>query len=182
MLTAGLQSEFGLPNFKKLVPAEKAHLWIAACDILALVGFLWQVIAESLGGPSNSATAFDALSAVRLWFASTLRATCIFVIITMTLLHVRLARPVDFGKSHWLIWGPGLLLTVTSTVVAGEYLCSCSPFYAHPPCRRSCRFKFPELVHRDDLLLYISHFSRCCRLFRSRRNSCYHPAQPYVHR
>lgn len=38
----------------------------------------------------------------------------------MTLLHVRLARPVDFGKTHWLIWAPGLLLIITSTAVAGK--------------------------------------------------------------
>lgn len=114
------------------MPAEKTHLWIAACDILALGVFIWQVVAESLGGPTNSATALDALAAVRLWFASTIRATCIFVIIAMTLLHVRLARPVDFGKFHWLIWGPGLLLIITSTAVAGEYFCS-SLFVCWPP-------------------------------------------------
>ena len=119
----GLQSEFGLPNFRKLAPADKTHLWIAACDILALVVFIWQVIIESLGGPTDYATGLDPLAAIRLWFAGTIRATCVFVIISMTLLHVRLARPVDFGKSHWLIWAPGLLLLITSTAVAGESLC-----------------------------------------------------------
>lgn len=127
VLTRVVQAEFGLPNFKKLVPADKTHLWIAACDILALIVFLWQVIAESLGGPSNSTTAVDALAAVRLWFASTVRATCVLIVIATTLLHVRLARPVDFGKSHWLIWGPGLLLVITSTGVAGEIL---YPFFS----------------------------------------------------
>lgn len=121
MLTSGLQAEFGLPNFKKLVPAEKSHLWIAACDILALFVFIWQVVAESLGGPADSATALDPLASVRLWLATTLRPTCTFVIIAMALLHVRLARPVDFGKSHCLIWGPGLLLLIISTGVAGIY-------------------------------------------------------------
>ena len=115
-----MQAEFGLPNFKKLVPADKTHLWIAGCDLLALFVFVWQVITESLGGPTNYAAGLDPLATVRLWFASTIRATCVFVIIAMTLLHVRLARPVDFGKSHWLIWGPGLLLIFTSTAVAGK--------------------------------------------------------------
>lgn len=102
------------------MPADKAHLWIAGCDVLALVVFVWQVIAESLGGPANYAAGLDPLATVRLWFASTIRATCILVIIAMSLLHVRLARPVDFGKSHWLIWGPGALLIFTSTTVAGK--------------------------------------------------------------
>ena len=105
------------------MPADKSHLWIAACDVLALVVFVWQVVAESLGGPSNYAVGLDPLATVRLWFASTIRATCVLVIIAMTLLHVRLARPVDFGKSHWLIWVPGLLLIFTSTVVAGKSFC-----------------------------------------------------------
>lgn len=118
----GLQSEFGLPNFKKLAPADKTHLWIAACDLLALVIFIWQVVAESLGGPTDYAVGLDPLASVRLWFASTIRATCIFVIIAVTLLHVRLARPIDFGKFHWLIWAPGLLLVITSTAIAGKYL------------------------------------------------------------
>lgn len=104
------------------MPADKTHLWIAACDVLALVVFVWQVIAESLGGPTNYAVGLDPLATVRLWFASTVRATCVFVIFSLTLLHVRLARPVDFGKSHWLIWGPGLLLIFTSTAVAGKPL------------------------------------------------------------
>jgi len=106
-----------------LAPADKTHLWIAACDLLALIVFTWQVIAESLGGPTNYAAGLDPLAAIRLWFASTIRATCVFVIIATSLFRVRLARPVDFGKSHWLIWGPVLLLIVSSTTVAGKSLC-----------------------------------------------------------
>lgn len=132
LLTEGLKSEFGLPNFKKLAPADKTHLWIAACDVLALVVFIWQVIDESLGGPTNYAAGLDALAAVRLWLAGTVRATCVFIIIAMTLLHVRLARPVDFGKSHWLIWAPGLLLIITSTIVAGKSLCSLLSVFFDP--------------------------------------------------
>lgn len=103
-----------------MAPADKAHLWIAVCDVLALIVFIWQVIAESLGGPVDSATGLDSLATIRLWFASTVRATCVMIIIAMTLLHVRLARPVDFGKSHWLIWAPGLLFIITSTGIAGK--------------------------------------------------------------
>lgn len=105
-----------------MAPADKSHLWIAACDVLALIVFTWQVIAESLGGPTNYAAGLDPLATARLWLASTVRATCIFVIIATTLLHVRLARPIDFGRFHWLIWGPGLLLIVTSTIIAGRSL------------------------------------------------------------
>ena len=113
------------------MPAEKSHLWLAGCDIFVLGVFIWEVIAESIGGPSDSAAALDGLAAARLWLASTLRTTCIFVVIGMTLLHVRLARPVDFGKSHCLIWGPGLLLIITSTVVAGKYF-ACSLLVVDP--------------------------------------------------
>ena len=113
-----------------MTPADKTHIWIAACDLLALAVFLWQVIAESLGGPADYAAGLDPLAAARLWFASTIRTTCVFVIIATTLLHVRLARPVDFGKAHWLIWAPGLLLIITSTTVAGKYLFSCFMLFA----------------------------------------------------
>lgn len=104
-----------------MAPADKAHLWLAACDLLALVVFLWQVVSETMGGVSSFGVANDPLAAVRLWLANTLRITCFSVIIGITLLHVRLGRPVAFGFSHYLIWGPVLILVVTSTAVAGMF-------------------------------------------------------------
>ncbi|KAH8094952.1 hypothetical protein BXZ70DRAFT_347360 [Cristinia sonorae] len=112
-------SEFGLPNFKTLSPADKSHIWLASLDILALAIFVWQGITEYLGGPAGFAVATDPASAIRLWFATTLRQACLLIIASLTLLHVRLGRPVDFGGKHWMLWAPTVLLVATSTALAG---------------------------------------------------------------
>ena len=44
-------------------------------------------MSEYLGGPSGYAVASDPASAVRLWFAMTLRQTCLFIISGLTLLQ-----------------------------------------------------------------------------------------------
>jgi len=49
----------------------------------------------------------------------TIKQTCLFIILGLTLLHVRLARSVSFGRKHWMIWGPLGVLVVTSTAMAG---------------------------------------------------------------
>lgn len=113
------QSEFGLPNFKTLSPADKSHIWLASCDIVALAIFLWQAITEYSGGPSLYDVSSSPLAAVRLWFALTLRQSCLLVVASLTLLHVRLGRPVSLGGKHWILWAPTLLLVATSTAVAG---------------------------------------------------------------
>lgn len=181
LLRVCLQSDFGLLNFKTLAPADKSHLWIAACDVLALVVFIWQVIAESLGGPTDYAAGLHSLAAARLWFASTIRITCVLVIIAMTLLHVRLARPVDFGKSHWLIWVPGLSLIITSTAVAGKSLCSfLLVFLTLIHCRCSRRCQSSEFLRWNNHLFFHSHLPRCRCPCRSRWYPCYYPPQPRV--
>ena len=118
-LTNPLQSEFGLPNFRTLTPADKSYLWLASFDILALVLFLWQAINESLGGPSDYAEAQDASSTVRLWLAMSIRQTCLLVVVCITLLHVRMGRSVSLGVIHWTVWAPTFLLAITSTAFAG---------------------------------------------------------------
>lgn len=49
----------------------------------------------------------------------TVRQTCLLVVAAMTLLHVRMGRSVSLGSKHWMLWAPTILLTVTSTAVAG---------------------------------------------------------------
>lgn len=114
-----VQSEFGLPNFRTLSPADKSHIWLASCDIAALAIFVWQAISEHLGGPTGYGIANDPGSAVRLWIATTLRQSCLLVVAGLTLAHVRLGQPVALGAKHWMLWCPTLLLTITSTVLAG---------------------------------------------------------------
>ncbi|KAI0353082.1 hypothetical protein OH77DRAFT_1522848 [Trametes cingulata] len=114
-------SEFGLPNYRSISPADKSHIWLAACDLLALAIFTWQAVNEYLGGPADYAIAHDPASAVRLWFAMTLRQSCLFIVSALTLLHVRMGRPVAFGGKHWMLWAPTLVLVVTSTALAGVF-------------------------------------------------------------
>ncbi|KAF9018214.1 hypothetical protein BDP27DRAFT_1355562 [Rhodocollybia butyracea] len=104
-------SEFGLPNFRSLTPADKSHVWLASLDLLALCLFIWQAV--------SSVVAQDPLPSVRLWLIMTVRQTCLLVVAGLTLLHVRLGRSVSFGKKHWMLWGPALILICTSTAVAG---------------------------------------------------------------
>ncbi|TFK43801.1 hypothetical protein BDQ12DRAFT_643459 [Crucibulum laeve] len=112
-------AEFGLPTFRSLSPADKSHLWLASLDILALAIFAWQTITESTGGSTGFESASDPLGAVRLWLVMTLRQTCLLMVASIALLHVRMGRSVSFGSKHWLLWSPTLLLVVTSTAVAG---------------------------------------------------------------
>ncbi|KAF6762004.1 hypothetical protein DFP72DRAFT_1164870 [Ephemerocybe angulata] len=112
-------SEFGLPAFRSLAPADKAHLWLTGFDLFALTIFIWQVVTEATSGPSAIAIASDPLSAVRIWLLMTSRHACLFVVACITLLHVRMGRSIVFGKTHWMLWAPVVLLGVTSTALAG---------------------------------------------------------------
>jgi hypothetical protein len=48
----------------------------------------------------------------------TLRPTCLLIVSALTLLHVRLARPVAFGWKHWILWAPMLIMVGTGTGIA----------------------------------------------------------------
>lgn len=108
-----------MPNFRSLSPADKSHIWLAGLDILALGIFVWQTIDEATGGSSGYANASNPASAVRVWFVLTVRQTCLLMVASIALLHVRMGRSVSFGARHWMLWAPTLLLVVTSTALAG---------------------------------------------------------------
>ncbi|KIK67707.1 hypothetical protein GYMLUDRAFT_68728 [Collybiopsis luxurians FD-317 M1] len=112
-------SEFGLPNFRSLSAADQSHIWLAVLDVVALSIFIWQAVSESSGGVTGFAAAQEPLPTIRLWFILTVRQSCLLVVAALTLLHVRLGRSVSFGKKHWMLWGPALILILTSTAVAG---------------------------------------------------------------
>ncbi|KAF9037860.1 hypothetical protein BDZ89DRAFT_1219832 [Hymenopellis radicata] len=112
-------SEFGLPNFRSLSPADKSHIWLASLDLLALAMVVWQVIMETLGGPSGLTIINDPTASVRVWLALTVRQTCLLMVAAITLLHVRMGRSVSFGTKHWMLWAPTALLIITSTSIAG---------------------------------------------------------------
>ncbi|KAG6830156.1 hypothetical protein H0H87_008999 [Tephrocybe sp. NHM501043] len=112
-------AEFGLPNFRSLSPADQSHIWLATLDIVALAIFVWQAVYEAIGVSSDFASASDPASSVRMWFVMTVRQTCLLIATSITLLHVRMGRPVSFGAKHWMLWAPTVLLTVTSTAIAG---------------------------------------------------------------
>lgn len=80
---------------------------------------MWQVVNESTTGPSGYALASDPASAIRLWIVVTVRQLCLLMISFITLLHVRMAHPVSFGGTQWMLWAPTVLLTFTSAAVAG---------------------------------------------------------------
>ena len=92
---------------------------MASLDILALGVFIWQVFSEYYGGPAAYGEARDAASSARLWFALTIRQTCLLVVSGLTLIHIRMGRSVSFGSIHWMLWAPTLLIGLTSTTFSG---------------------------------------------------------------
>ncbi|KAJ7246534.1 hypothetical protein B0H12DRAFT_756810 [Mycena haematopus] len=111
-------SEFGLPNYRNLSPADKSHLWFASLDILALAFFVWESVNQYTGGASDASTAVDPASSLRLWITLTVRQTCLLLSVGLTLLHVRMGLSVSFGKKHWMLWAPTLVLVASSTGIA----------------------------------------------------------------
>lgn len=108
-----------MPNFRKLSLADKSHIWLASLDIVALGIFVWQALYEYYGGPSGLAVTSDPGSVVRLWIATTIRQSCLLIVAGLTLTHVRMGRSIAFGKLHWMICIPTILLTVVPSAVAG---------------------------------------------------------------
>lgn len=96
-----------------------SHLWLHCLDLVTIALFVWQAIAESTGSVSGYEGSKDAAYAVRLWLVMTLRQTCLLMVASITLLHVRMGRSVSFGTKHWVLWAPTFVLAVTSTGVAG---------------------------------------------------------------
>ncbi|KAJ6515445.1 hypothetical protein C8R45DRAFT_209332 [Mycena sanguinolenta] len=111
-------SEFGLPNYRTLNVADKSHLWFASLDILALAFFIWESIDQYTGGPSDASIAVAPGSSLRLWIALTVRQTCLLMSLGLALLHVRMGRSVSYGKKHWMLWAPTLVLVASSTGIA----------------------------------------------------------------
>ncbi|KAH8118462.1 hypothetical protein DFH11DRAFT_1502630 [Phellopilus nigrolimitatus] len=109
----------GPSKSRTLSPADKVHVWLALCDLLALVFFSWEVVEESLGGPSDRSVASDPASSVRLWVSLTVRQTCLLVVAAATLIYVRKGKPISFGAKQWTIWVPTLVIAVTSAALAG---------------------------------------------------------------
>ncbi|KAJ3572268.1 hypothetical protein NP233_g3197 [Leucocoprinus birnbaumii] len=87
--------------------------------MVALAIFIWQAVNEARGGPSGFASASDPASSVRLWTVLTIRQTILLVVVGLTLLHVRVGRPISFGGKHWVLWAPSLVLAITSTALSG---------------------------------------------------------------
>jgi hypothetical protein len=109
------------PSSHYLPPADKSYVWLALCDVVAVSVFVWEAFAQWVDastGAGASATAFGAGSAARLWLALTFRQTCFLVVSALILIHVRLRRSVSFGRAHWLLWVPFVLLASVSTIAA----------------------------------------------------------------
>lgn len=108
-----------MPNFRSLSSADKAHIWLASFDLLAVAIFIWQSLNEATGGPAGFMNAEDPASSIRLWLVLTIRQTCLLFIAAVTLMNIRMGRPASFGRQQWMLWAPTLLLAATSTTLAG---------------------------------------------------------------
>jgi len=109
------------PSSRYLPPADKSYVWLALCDVVVVSVFVWEAFAQWVDastGTGATASAFGAGSAARLWLALTFRQTCFLVVSALILIHVRMRRSVSFGRAHWLLWLPFVLLASVSTVAA----------------------------------------------------------------
>ncbi|KAI6135958.1 hypothetical protein F5141DRAFT_1185131 [Pisolithus sp. B1] len=93
-------------------------LWLASLNFLVLCVFIWQETTKYFGSPVDTVEAHDTASSARLWFALTIRQSCLMVVSGLTLLHIRMGHSVSFGAKQWMIWAPTLLLGIMSTVLA----------------------------------------------------------------
>lgn len=82
---------------------------------------MWQVVddATSADPLAGLSLATNPAAAIRLWIIMTIRQTCLLMVAFLALLHVRMAHPVSFGGTQWMLWAPTTLLLLTSTAVAG---------------------------------------------------------------
>lgn len=98
--------------------ADIAHIWLTLFDLISLVVFLAQVFYQY----QDDALAFDAATngsaAARLWISLTARQSCSLVIISISLLYVRLGRPISFGPKHMYLWLPAVGMACTGTIAA----------------------------------------------------------------
>lgn len=128
-----LQSEFGLPNYRSLTPADKSHLWLACLDLLALAFFVWQVLAESL--TSSSDITHNPLSTARLWIALTTRQTCLVSYVwlvaplasdTLSAFHCSSHLTIHQTRALRLLWSQALSLMGAHSHFCGYWYCSWS--------------------------------------------------------
>ena len=89
---------FGLAK-RSLPPAQRATLYIAVCDILALAAFIWEAVEEATAKDPLNADSSTA-AAARLWIALTARQSCLLVVAALTLLYVRSGKTLTFGAYH----------------------------------------------------------------------------------
>jgi len=82
---------------------------------------MWQVVDDATSAdPLTGLTlATNPAAAIRLWIIMTIRQTCLLMVAFLALLHIRMAHPVSFGGTQWMLWAPTALLVLTSTAVAG---------------------------------------------------------------
>lgn len=111
-LTTYSQTNLGLCS------ADISHAWFFVFDVVALVIFLIQVFCQF----HYNTLPFDAAkhgdSAARMWLALTTRQTCLFIILSITLLNVRLGRSTYFGVKHIYLWSSTLGMVGTGAIAA----------------------------------------------------------------
>jgi hypothetical protein len=88
---------FGLAK-RSLTPAQRATLYIAVCDIIALGAFMWEAIVETTAQSPVVNPETSSAAAARLWVALTARQSCLLVVAVLTLVYLRLGKTLTFGK------------------------------------------------------------------------------------
>lgn len=114
---------------QKLTTANKSIIWLVLFDITALFAFVMQVILTKLGNSPSYDPATNPISAARMWVALTARQTCFLIVTSVTLLHIRLARPISLGPKHIFLWFPTSIIIVISTITASGFAAGSSSFY-----------------------------------------------------
>ncbi|KAF9514142.1 hypothetical protein BS47DRAFT_1392719 [Hydnum rufescens UP504] len=111
---------FGLAK-RSLTPAQRATLYIAVCDIVALAAFMWEAIVETTAHSPIAGPEVSPGAAARLWVALTARQSCLLVVAVLTLVYLRLGKTLTFGKKDFFLWAPSTALIILSTACASGF-------------------------------------------------------------
>jgi hypothetical protein len=126
LLSTGLVGELASTTFvpplmlclKNLSSTDVSHVWLSIFDTVSLMAFLMEVLYQY----QTNSLSFDATkhgdSAARLWLALTARQTCLLIILTITLINIRLGRSTCFGSKHIFLWLSTIGMVGTGVIAA----------------------------------------------------------------
>lgn len=109
-----------LPCKATFSPNDHAQICLGIFDVLSVLSFLVQAIYQYQHRMTISEVTISPFSAALLWIALTARQSCLVVILFISLLHIRLRRPISYGRTQAFLWAPSVALSAAGTGTAAS--------------------------------------------------------------